>query len=83
MALRKIKQAMSAEHEGRWSVDWGRWILKHGWTNVVKLTAQPDDQPFEISHNEAGLRELNLSKAEVRDIIQSSIAPPPPTQWSL
>eukprot|EP00959_Pyramimonas_sp_CCMP1952_P126413 2643930-Pyramimonas_sp.AAC.1 len=83
MALRKLRAAMAGKYDGRWAVDRERGVLRCGWTHILKLSAKPDDQPFDILYNDEGLSEVGIAKHEVRELVQSTIAPPPPPQWCL
>ncbi|CAK0867932.1 unnamed protein product, partial [Prorocentrum cordatum] len=64
MALRKLRTALAGKYDGRWAVDRERGILRCGWTHILKLSAQPDDQPFDIFYNDEGLREVGIAKHE-------------------
>ena len=53
------------------------------WTSVVRIRAQPEDEPYEIHYNLEGLLDVSLERASVQEVIDHILAPPAPPEWSL
>eukprot|EP00959_Pyramimonas_sp_CCMP1952_P229723 4802917-Pyramimonas_sp.AAC.1 len=64
MALKRIRGAVGdAFPQVRWAMDRERGTLKGGWTNLIKIEAQPGDEPFEVAYNGSGLQQLHIDRA--------------------
>ena len=84
VAFKRLRTVLSDRLRAhRWSVDRERGAIKAGWTNIIKLKANPGGEPFEVAYKYEGIIEVQLTRVEVSRIVAEATAPPSPTRWSL